>query len=73
MTVAALAVSILALLVSGVAVVYAAVSAKTTRRQADAAQAEAHLAYTPTLTVTLKDEPSEGSDVLYEIGNCQPG
>lgn len=67
--VAAFVVSLLALLVSGVAVVYSAVTAKETRRQADAAQAELHLAYTPTLAVTLKQGGSTDLDVLYEIRN----
>ncbi len=70
MTVTALVVSILALLVSGVAAVYSALTSKETRRQADAAQAEIHLAYSPILTVTLKHGSSSNDlDLLYEVRN----
>lgn len=76
MTVAAFVVSILALLVSGAAVVYARRTAGAadrqaveTGRQADVAHAQLRLAYAPVLTVTLKDESAEGPDVLYEIRN----
>lgn len=76
MTLAAFVVSLLALLVSGAAVLYARKTADAAerqameaRRQADAAHEELRLANAPVLTVTLKDEPAEGPDVLYEIRN----
>lgn len=75
-TVAAFVVSILALLASGVAVIYARRTADAAdrqaaeaRRQADAAHEDLRLVNAPVLTVTLKDEPAEGPDVLYEIRN----
>lgn len=76
MTVAAFVVSVLALLVSGAAVLYARRTAEAaerqaaeSRRQADAAHEELHLSNTPRLTVTLKDDPAEGPDVLYGVRN----
>lgn len=73
---AAAVISIFALLTSGAAVVYARLAAKAaghqvaeTRRQADAAHEELRLVYSPALTVTLKDEPAAGPDVLYEVRN----
>lgn len=76
MTVASFVVSALALLVSGAAVFYARRTADAAdrqadeaRRQADAAHEELRLANAPVLTVTLKDHPAAGPDVLYEIRN----
>ena len=59
---AALIVSIIALVVSGVAVKYS-------RRQAVAAQDGVHRAYRPILTVTLEAGTSKSPDVLYKIRN----
>jgi len=67
--IAALVISILALLVSGLAVFFAARQTREARRQADAAQKQLHRADTPVLTVTLRDEPRDGPDLLYEVRN----
>lgn len=79
MTVAAFVVSVLALLGSVTAIVYSRRSAIAAdrqaveaRRQADAADEQLRMAAVPLLTVTLKDEPSAGPDLLYEVRNDGP-
>lgn len=76
MTLAALVVSVFALLLSGAAAVYtrraawaADRQATEARRQADAAHEELRMAYSPTLGITRAHEPAEGPDILYEVRN----
>lgn len=48
---------------------FAAATARQTRRQADAAHTELHLAYAPVLAATLEGDSGDSPDWLYEIRN----